>query len=594
MPSAHLSATEGRPITAPNGPYGTADLVQPPATFTTIASTPGATTQTYRCPTGSPAKSRGTFVSKRPLIAGCMLSSDTSYDPIAEVHVPAFCAAPADFHVGCMLPAGTNFDPTARQSGNCIFPALGCTIAGSVNFNPAATVNDGSCIATVVGCTVHETTYHDVETNTPNHTSGFHGNPVRWIGKVYEADYTSLTVTNYDANANVNHGCIVAIEGCMDSSAVNYDPEATINGGTWCVPRVEGCMMPGEYFPSASLGFYSGMPTPADGGNKDFNMAVTVHNVSACRGSPPPGSPDPTFSQIQSWVNVARFGCMDSNAVNYDAAATNGYGYPCHSPILGCLNPLAVNFGCENRADAPCSVVDQVTGLHPQPLQSGVAIHSPYRCKYPGEAPMGAPIPPSPPPPAAPTGGGQTATSTYEVRVTITTNMPMATVVASGGGPSSTALAVRDAWESNRGAVDTVRVTSLEDGSTIEFAGTRTPTTSRRQLQAVIPAIIYGTRWDFVVAASTPEGAAQIQAILALQPMDQDALAAALATIPGITVTSDAEFTVDTIISYSLTNLTTAAAAGLGVGLALGIILIGVGIWYYRKRQLKVKEVYPA
>jgi hypothetical protein len=76
--------------------------------------------------------------------------------------------------------------------------------------------------------------------------------------------------------------------------------------------------------------------------------------------------------------------------------------------------------------------------------------------------------------------------------------------------------------------------------------------------------------------------------------MDQDALAAALATIPGITVTSDAEFTVDTIINYSLTNLTTAQAAGLGVGLALGIILIGVGIWYYRKRQLKVKEVYPA
>ena len=52
------------------------------------------------------------------------------------------------------------------------------------------------------------------------------------------------TVTRHDADANVLEGCQVIVEGCMNSSAINYDPEANTNTGTWCVPMVRGCMMP--------------------------------------------------------------------------------------------------------------------------------------------------------------------------------------------------------------------------------------------------------------------------------------------------------------------------------------------------------------
>ena len=44
------------------------------------------------------------FVHKRMKIAGCMLSADAHYDPLAEVHVPDYCAIPLDYRKGCLLP----------------------------------------------------------------------------------------------------------------------------------------------------------------------------------------------------------------------------------------------------------------------------------------------------------------------------------------------------------------------------------------------------------------------------------------------------------------------------------------------------------
>lgn len=45
-------------------------------------------------------------------------------------------------------------------------------------------------------------------------------------------------------------------------------------------------------------------------------------------------------------------GCMDSEAANYDPAAT--VNFKCFTEKFGCLNPLALNFNCSGVGEVPC------------------------------------------------------------------------------------------------------------------------------------------------------------------------------------------------------------------------------------------------
>ncbi len=65
--------------------------------------------------------------------------------------------------VGCTSPLALNYNPLATLEavagapGNgdklCVFAAPGCVFSSASNFDPAATVNDGSCAFPVRGCT---------------------------------------------------------------------------------------------------------------------------------------------------------------------------------------------------------------------------------------------------------------------------------------------------------------------------------------------------------------------------------------------------------------------------------------------------------
>jgi len=49
---------------------------------------------------------------------------------------------------GCTDPAATNYNPLATMNdGSCVYPSIyGCTDSTAPNYNPAATMDDGSCI----------------------------------------------------------------------------------------------------------------------------------------------------------------------------------------------------------------------------------------------------------------------------------------------------------------------------------------------------------------------------------------------------------------------------------------------------------------
>jgi len=366
------------------------------ATGGSLVVLPGSpsSTSTYRCERGAPVRTSGSHVVKRLPIAGCMITSDALYSVTADVHVPEYCSDIASFRPGCMIKGATNFDPMARQSTTCVFGTIGCTDSNAVNFNSDATIDDGNCTNAVYGCTVALETYADVHPGTPGYKSGSHGSAQPGVGVVNELDYalTSKQVLNYSPSATVNHGCILALQGCMDSTALNYDANATINSNSWCIFARPGCMMPDAARASstyASQGVRDGLAT-------NYDPAATVHRRSACV--------------------VARIGCTDSTRHEYDPLAT--VSAPCQ-PTEGCLNPRAKNFKCTWRQDDREGCQDET-----------VQTHSRAVCVF-GDNP---PLPPMPPPPPVPAG-----------KTTIAKPAAVVSFVASGD--------VSDYDEAKRGAI---------------------------------------------------------------------------------------------------------------------------------------------
>lgn len=354
----------GHGTTAALGGYVSA----PPGVATlTVPATPGASGTVYRCPTGNPARGPGSFVSKRMLIAGCMSPADDAYDSLAEVHVPGYCDLPSDYKKGCLIPWATNYDPVAKQSGICHFEVAGCTSSNAVNYNSGASTDDGSCIEAVLGCTINSAPYAGVDTDTPAIKSGYHGDianfarsKTQWVGAV--------AVVDYNPSANVLSSCTVAVEGCMDSTMVNYDSQATINTNTWCIPAKTGCMMPDTSHAQSGYHSPSGW---IDALNPQFDIMTTVHDPSACV--------------------AARYGCMVATAMNFDPLANTPT--PCYYPdTFGCLNPLASNFRCPSSDySTPCE-----TGTTAMPEgHLYVTAHFKLSCVYLGSSPN---TPPSPAP----------------------------------------------------------------------------------------------------------------------------------------------------------------------------------------------------
>ena len=209
-----------------------------------------------------------------------------------------------------------------------------------------AATDDGSCIEPVLGCTLtNGSLYEGVALGTPNVRSAFVGSPRR--GLVAWPD--ARAVLNHDPRANVLQGCVLAIEGCMDSRALNYDPDATVDSADWCVLPRRGCMLPGAHDGAASLAPNASVAhdgaaaaaaaTATAAAAAAFPRAHWLDGLGLATNYDPSATVhDATFCALE------RRGCLASSALNYDPHAT--VPGPCYEPVLGCLEPRALNFGC--------------------------------------------------------------------------------------------------------------------------------------------------------------------------------------------------------------------------------------------------------
>jgi len=309
-------------------------------------------TKISRCPAGTPLTYPGKKVVKMLLIGGCMISTDPSYAPSAMIHTPEACATPADLTKGCIFPGAHNYAPGAVQPTKCLYNVRGCTKPAALNYNSEALVDDNTCEMPTPGCTVPTALYEATDSNTPAYKSLYVGKPTQGAQASIEENVgdferkgvvaypTYSAVKNYNPSANVLSGCSVVVEGCMDSTAVNYDPAANLNSNTWCVPRVEGCMMPSPRKVSSATAAVAGRVHTLDNGAANYSIGATVHVKAYCK----PG----------------RYGCTTQGMYNYDATATINDG-SCWGPLYGCLAKAALNFNC-SEADkyAECAYTERI------------------------------------------------------------------------------------------------------------------------------------------------------------------------------------------------------------------------------------------
>tara|TARA_Y100000592_G_C5470243_1_gene319033 strand:+ start:126 stop:2411 length:2286 start_codon:yes stop_codon:yes gene_type:complete len=115
----------------------------------------------------------------------------TNYNPDATYNPGSIGGEDECIYSGCTDPNADNFEPQATiDDGSCYIE--GCTETGASNYNPNATTDDGSC--QYLGC-------------------------------------TDELADNFDPTADTNDGSCEYL-GCTNNLASNYDPDANVDDGS--------------------------------------------------------------------------------------------------------------------------------------------------------------------------------------------------------------------------------------------------------------------------------------------------------------------------------------------------------------------------
>jgi hypothetical protein len=275
-----------------------------------------------------------------PPVYGCTDSTATNYNPSATLD-DGSCTYPPDLCPNIAgrqnpVPSGLMID----ASGNCVVPCV---------FNTQIPSTDPACVAPVTGCT---------------NPLAINYNPAATVDDgsciLPVSGCMNPTALNYNPAATVDDGsCILPIPGCMNPAALNYDPTANVDNGT-CILPITGCTNPDalNYNPAANVDDGSCiLPVPGcmNPTALNYNADANVDDGSCIL--PIPGCMNPIALNYNAGANVDDgtcilpvSGCMNQAALNYDPAANVDDG-SCIFPVSGCTNPIALNYNPDANSD---------------------------------------------------------------------------------------------------------------------------------------------------------------------------------------------------------------------------------------------------
>ena len=170
-----------------------------------------------------------------------------------------------------ITPFPNTYSVTPYCGNTCIPFAYGCTDETAQNYDAYANTENGSCYYNA-GCT----------------QAGY----LEYYTQGYEADYD-------DGSCET-----LAVFGCTDEAALNYEPEANVDNNS-CIAVVEGCMDPDAY-----------------NYNEDANTPTNCNYDAGCITGP--GNPYWANDQCYSWVIEVDPYCCE---VGWDAVCIEQYEY---------------------------------------------------------------------------------------------------------------------------------------------------------------------------------------------------------------------------------------------------------------------------
>jgi hypothetical protein len=158
------------------------------------------------------------------------------------------------------------------------------------------------------------------------------------------------TALNYNPNANTADTCIAIVYGCTNNLAVNFNPVANVDDGS-CIPFVFGCM-------DSIAWNYNFLANIDDGSCIYFGctdtLALNYDSVANTDNGtcvyPTLGCTDATMFNYNPAANVDDgscipyiYGCTDITAFNYDSTANTDNG-SCIAVIFGCIDSTMYNY----------------------------------------------------------------------------------------------------------------------------------------------------------------------------------------------------------------------------------------------------------
>lgn len=236
---------------------------------------------------------------------------------------------------GCMNPLACNYNPLATiDDGSCILPGSSC------NDNNPNTINDSigpncNCVGALIvpGCTDPLACNYNPLANQSNGTCIYPGS---------SCDDGNPNTTNDSIGPNCNCVGNLIIPGCMDPASCNYNPLATIDDGS--------CLYPGALCDDNNPNTINDSINPdcncvgdiivlgcTDPLSCNFNPLANQNDGGCIYPDAPcddnnPDTMNDTFDSNCNCVGIVMVpGCMDPNACNYNPLANvedNSCAYP--------------------------------------------------------------------------------------------------------------------------------------------------------------------------------------------------------------------------------------------------------------------------
>ena len=244
----------------------------------------------------------GSGPNNRVLLAQLTTSGEISY----ELNLQVFLGNNQANEVRYVASTGCNGDnPAIEVDGSqlgLVYPAPvvgvpGCTDALACNFDPSATIDDGSCLALdecgncggteTTGCTDPAACNYDMNAGCDDGsclTLDACGN----CGGTDTAGCTDPTACNYDMNADCDDNSCILPDGCTNPAACNFDANALCDDGSCDLGPCDvfGCtdVAACNYDPAATIDDGSCVAGPCINDLSSLAYALPMNALGVCAG----------------------------------------------------------------------------------------------------------------------------------------------------------------------------------------------------------------------------------------------------------------------------------------------------------------------